>query len=71
MTSIFQGKRVLLVEDETLIAVVVGDMLEELGFAEVTQVRTFGLGHGVSKGSATRYRHPRPARHRWHYAARC
>jgi DNA-binding response OmpR family regulator len=42
MAGIFKGKRVLLVEDEGLIAMVVSDMLEEMGFAVVDHVMTLG-----------------------------
>jgi len=40
MADVFVGKRVLLVENEALIALVLRDMLEELGFASVEHVVT-------------------------------
>jgi len=50
MTNIFCGKRALLAEDEVLIAMVLSDMLTDLGFAYVETVRTAGAAMASASG---------------------
>ena len=48
--NIFAGKRALLAEDEVLIAMVVSEMLTDLGFAQVDTVRTVAAAMASAAG---------------------